>query len=90
MLFSTLYKIGKNFLSHFGDNSLIFIKKSFSFHASSMISFDSFDDNAKIVDERMMMFAYKVGFYRYEILIRYSLLDRQFLQRKSKLHCVIK
>ncbi len=54
MLFNTLCKIGKNFLSRFDDNSLIFTRKSFSFHANSMILFDSFDDDVKIVDERMI------------------------------------
>ncbi len=63
MLFSTFCKIGKNFLNHFGNNSLIFTRKSFSFHANSMISFDSFNNNVKIVNEKIMMFACKANFY---------------------------
>jgi len=54
VLFSTFYKIDKNFLSRFNDNSLIFIRKSFSFHANSMILFDSFGDDVKIAGEKMI------------------------------------
>jgi len=54
VLFNTLCKIDKNFLNRFDDNSLIFIRKSFSFHASSMILFDNFDDDVKIASERIV------------------------------------
>jgi len=54
MLFNTLCKIGKNFLSRFDDDSLIFIRKSFSFHASLMISFDNSNNDVKIVGERLI------------------------------------
>jgi len=54
MLFNTLYKIDKNFLDRFDDNSLIFTRKSFSFHANSIISFDNSNDNVKIANEKMI------------------------------------
>jgi len=54
VLFNILYKIGKNFLGRFDDNSLIFTRKSFNFHVSSMTSFDSFDDDARIAGEGMI------------------------------------
>ncbi len=80
MLFDIFYKINKNFSSRFDNNLLIFTRKSFSFHANSMISFDNFDNNVKIASEKIMIFVYKASFYQYEILIRYSLFSRQFLQ----------
>jgi len=52
MLFSTLCKIDKNFLNRFGEDSLILIKKSLSFHANSMISFNNSSENVRIVDEK--------------------------------------